>query len=102
MERYEKLQGVTSDYSEFVFQLSKTMNPLQMGAYSLLTNWSVAVALKSNLDNALPYSYLNSLKQPLHESLLSCLCAQAWSELCHIFYDSWKKIATNQTSKFTF
>ena len=34
MERYEKLQGVTSDYSEFVFQLSKTMNPLQMGAYS--------------------------------------------------------------------
>lgn len=45
-------------------------------------------------------NYLDSLEQPLHESLLSCLSAQARSELCHIFYNSWeKKKSKNQWSR---
>lgn len=31
--------------------------------------------------------YLDSLEEPLHESLLSCLTAQARSELSHILYN---------------
>lgn len=57
---------------------------------------------KVEITNPPPHSYLDSLEQPLHESLLSSLRAHTWSELCHVFYDSWGRYATSEIWNHSF
>lgn len=47
-------------------------------------------------------SHLDSLEQPLHESLLSGLGAQARSELGHILCDGWGETSEITIQPFVF